>query len=352
MAGYRQDAFTRLVGVSWATGGLVAIGYRYAYGVELTRAGHSDPGAKDPREPQQLTGRYDAQVDIPGLSAFPILGSANADVNHLATGGDKVLGGEVANPITIKMLEKWAIWQRADPFEKLYAKTTPGFDTWIVDTASWQLVYNAHITSRSTAAMSKEAALNQFKGLIGSTGYEGLDPNLMGVLIAQQYVVTSAGVILIDPPYPPTPEGYAFWGSAASQGWSGHMENSGSTAGNGKEGAGIIFLNIPKLKALLPDSIKSQKTFEVKLRMGKNSKIVRFQIFAESHDTKKTSNKNFPLGTEGWLPNDAPWDGATSAFEVEQVKPSSDQVATIKIQFNPTRVLSLDLVGDSGIEIG
>lgn len=159
---------------------------------------------------------------------------------------------DIEDPVTDQMLSKYLYWaQHEKRTVSRVTSTTPDHPFYIVDTANWTLVYDHHITSRITEIMSEDAALAQFRGLIGSPGYEGLDPDKMGVAL----INPTFQEISVNPP-----DAY-FWGGVAA-GWAYHTEIlPGNEVTTYDDVISIIF-NLEKLQRDLASGGSLPKTVE------------------------------------------------------------------------------------------
>lgn len=204
----------------------------------------------------------------------------------------------VREPVTVSMLPHYSMWtpENAKPvYRKNESKSTPGGDIYFIDTASWVLVYAAHITSRESRVMSREAALAEFIGLIGSTGYEDLDATKMGVTLPQYF----DGVGFRDIPNFPDPIAVSIFASA---GWTWHSEpGTGSTTTN-SEGAANLTLNLAQLRAMTQKLHQKDKTLVFNIKVPKDPMITSFELAAQTitlkdgpRFDKKTQTYSFPV---------------------------------------------------------
>lgn len=153
----------------------------------------------------------------------------------------------IDDPVTDHMLSKYLYWAQ-HPAKSLARVTnsTPPTDFFVIDTANWVLVYNHMITARQTTPMTKEAALAQFKSLVGSPGYEDLDPDLMGVGIFTNTGEEFTQDMLIE-------------GAAINPGWSGHYETLPGSTVTETDNVASIIINTGKLFRDVPNGGDGKK---------------------------------------------------------------------------------------------
>lgn len=179
----------------------------------------------------------------------------------------KVAAEPIRNPVTALMLRRYKYWPPR-PNQKLNGtQTSPSFHIFVLDKASWNLVYAGHITSRQTAPMTRDEALAQFKGLIGSTGYEGLDPDKMGVGVFTntfgEYTQSELEAIV-----------------AGGYGWTAHYEDTPGVTTTTHQEAALLLINLAKLHADLPKGIN-----------GKKPAQIVFKIFPQTYDPGTPGNR-------------------------------------------------------------
>lgn len=219
----------------------------------------------------------------------------------------------VRNPITTDMLKKYAAWTpNGNPLNEMISSSTPGIDVWIVDSASWQLVYDHHNTSHLTPPMSQAAAVELYKSLAGTTGYEGVtDVNKVGVIIEQvpHFINGVWDGTFADPPYPPSADGWSFWSGAP--GWAGHMQTGNVVQGHGRRGWSYWVINLQQIRKLMPKAKQKDPKFVFFIRMPRKGTGVKYELRAavvagsgpalQQKDfpiqTSPASEKNFPKNT-------------------------------------------------------
>lgn len=224
---------------------------------------------------------YDAQFDFSDseleLNNFGVF----ADYPYRLLGKnlpDSILNAnpsiEVTQPLTLNTLKKFAIFSPATGIYDFSITTTiAGFNIVIVDTAQWTMTYNHHVTFHLSPVMTREAALNQFKGLVGSTGYEGLDPDLIGVALTD--------IFGNDLPVPSP----LFYAMAAGGGWTYHEEPSGTSSAYGRESAGGMIFNLGLLKSFLKDNEKGATEWHFKVNFARQRDLQVMEFAAEAFET-------------------------------------------------------------------
>jgi hypothetical protein len=205
----------------------------------------------------------------------------------------------VRNPVTISMLPHYSMWTPENAktvYRKNESMSVPGGDLYFVDAANWVLVYNHHETSRETRVMSREAALAEFVGLIGSTGYEGLDASLMGVILPQYW----DGFGLRDIPNFPDPLAFEIF--AITPGWMWHSEPGTGATTTKSEGAANLTLNLAQLRFMTQKSHQKDKTLVFNIKIPKDKMIAAFEMSAQAitlkdgpRFDKKTQTYDFPV---------------------------------------------------------
>lgn len=239
----------------------------------------------------------------------------------------------VRDPVTVNMLPHYSMWtpENARPvYRKVETKSTPGDDIYFVDTANWVLVYNHHITSRQTAVMSRDAALAQYIGLIGTTGYEDLDPTLMGVTLPEYYDGTQFREI----PNFPDPLAFTIF---ALNGWTYHTEPGTPSTLTTSEGSANLILNLAQLRIMTQKSHQKDKTLEFNITIAKDKMIKSFQMEAQAvtlkdgpRFDKNTQTYSFPVDSK-LKPTWPEWFDE-SAF-VQGLSGSSSHTINVKITY-------------------
>lgn len=357
----------KLSKVVWkVAGGLLYVHMEWSWGLFPATSGGEDtevgsPAGSTPPNPYLIT-----IANLPGYDPFQI----NV---HQAKRGSRVPAPSIAkpapgleDPVTIGMLGYYAYWTPPNsepPFYFTASRTSGGLETWIVDTASWQLVYNHIITNRVTPPMSQAAGLAQFQGLAGSTGYEGMDPALMGVIIEQ--VFTFIGGIAIppphDPPYPPSADGYAFWASAP--GWSGHMETSGGGTSRGAKGSANLLINVARVQQELTLAQKNANKWTFDITMPEDQLAKPYVSVSAWPATKSgtpgfTPRKTFPVGTTMQRPlfeDVADSKVQTGARGAADPGVKANTRFRVTVQIKPLKVLAMELISGglgAGVVIG
>lgn len=209
----------------------------------------------------------------------------------------------ISDPVTDKMLTKYLYWAHHTEKNEQSSQTSPSTPFLVVDTANWTLVYDGHVTHRQTPVMTREAALAQFKGLVGSTGYEGLDPDKMGVGLYDNV----GNDIITNPP------DSTFWANVTYNHWTYHYEDLPGSASYRRTDTASIVLNLAKLFRDVPN-----------LPNGKKPAFIDFTI-------QPVIVPTYPSGTGGaaqfWLqagaykptvtkPPDGPKPGERNSFPV------------------------------------
>lgn len=294
--GLQQQFNNIITKISFAGGGLVVFAIKW-------NAGYSDdtpPHGNLISPPAMPNIRFDFSDSNLDIDTFNIMdqGKHNIVPDELDK-KEKDKQVPIKNPVTLDMMAHYAAWT-PEPVDTK-TTTTPGkpTETWIWDLASYQLVYAHHITSRITPPLSRDDALAQFKGLIGSTGYEGLDPELMGVIIEQVFTFINGVPIFPehDPPTPPSQEGWDFYAAVQPNGWLGHLEDTPGTPGYGRLTFGYWIMNLGLIKKLLPKKDRGDvKTLKFKIKFpDDDQKGVAWEVRAAA--VPFVVQKSFPIMT-------------------------------------------------------
>lgn len=183
----------------------------------------------------------------------------------------KVAAASIVNPVTDLMLQRYKMWQQYPNAVRNEAKSTPGGHFLVLDTANWTLIYANHTTSRVSRVMTREAALAEFRGLVGSPGYENLDPTKMGVA-----VTTNTGGDFTEA---------ELEAIVASGLWTAHYEDfPGTTFYTRNEGADAMI----NLRKLFVDQPKVN---------GKKQTKISFKVFLPTYDKGTSGNAAGQLWT-------------------------------------------------------
>jgi len=256
--------------------------------------------------------RYDGDTPATPAPVASVVGLPWGTFDMFAVAGQNQIDPEgtptdqvpIANPVTDDMLTKYLYWAHWPKARGVKSQTLPGFEIVVVDLAQWTLIYNHHTTSRLSSIMSREAALAQFRGLVGSTGYEGLDPDLMGVALTnnlgQDFATTEA---LIE--------------YANAAGWTYHVETAPGASVNTVDDVAIVIINLAKLFRDVPNV------------NGKKPPSITFTInppvrtFADG-----VGGLNWSISASAWIPkllnppkpNDPVADSRRIDFPVEDIQ--------------------------------
>lgn len=290
--GLQQQFNNIITKISFAGGGLVVFSFKW-------NAGYLDEtppkgGLRTPPTTPFIEFNFDdSTVDI---NNFDIMSGDHKVVPDALDKKERDKVVPISDPVTLNMLSHYAGWTPKPP--EIKTATTPGvaLETWIIDTANFQLVYAGHITSRLAGRVSRDQALAEFKGLIGSTGYEGLDPDKMGVIIEQIPQFDSQGHFLgyfADPPFPPSAAGWAFW---SQSGWTGHLDDTPGEPGYGKLAFGYWIMNLSLVKLLMEKKNRTDKKFTFKVKLPAEAQLgVAWELRAQVVQFK--DQRSFPILT-------------------------------------------------------
>lgn len=322
-------------------GGLVYFFWRYNYAIIKDPSSGAPPTARVGTASAQLPAPYDVTFDFSDseldLENFHMF----ADAPYTLLGKDlpaNILSANppitVVNPVTLNMLKKYAIFSPATGIYDL-SLTTPvaGFDVYVVDRAQWTMTYNHHVTFSLSPVMTKEEAINQFKSLAGTTGYEGItDTSLIGVDLTDIF----GNSLLVPSPL--------FFSMAAGGGWEYHTEPSGGSNAYGREsGTGMIF-NLGLLKSFVKQSERGTKEYNFKMTFAKKNEMQAVELFAETFETGQ--RLNFPVDAkkrptwDTWFPPESftihPFTDVNGFVKLGSV--ASNQTANVKITLATTNV--------------
>lgn len=154
------------------------------------------------------------------------------------------------NPQTKDMLAKLLAWKFQAPVH--ITGTTPAGPAgviYVIDTASWQLVYDHFLANRLTPPMSRDQAIASFQALAGHDP-SGLITDASKVEVQLEQALING--VIQDIPNFPSPIAFQIFAEA---GWTYHTEpGSGGVALYGRRDAGSLVLNLQTLRALIkPD---------------------------------------------------------------------------------------------------
>jgi hypothetical protein len=267
----------------------------------------------------------------------------------------------VFDPVTDNMLSQYRWWPHDAPV--LISTIKPGSPPTtviIIDTATWTLVYAHHITNRLLGVFTREHALDLFKSLANSNapGYEGLDPNLMGVAL-----VNNVGQ---DIPVPSA----EFYADAAALGWAYHEETAPGTSVYYGDFTATWILNLSKLYKDAP-KVNGKKpltyTFRIDLPAKDDAGSTTWTLQASANTSRVSKppksddgRRTFPVHDVGsgddaqhLVPAWTPWPDDKANFSVPE--PKAGSYVDVKITFGtPKTKPKVEIIDhtQSGITVG
>jgi hypothetical protein len=234
----------------------------------------------------------------------------------------------VRNPVTVSMLPHYSMWtpENAPKYRIATTISSPAGDIYIIDKANWNLVYAAHITSKLIGPYSAAQALAIYQGLIGTTGYEDLDPTKMGVSLEQVFY---NGAFQDLPPFPDPLTISVF----ASSGWQWHTEPGTTKTQVKVDGTANLILNLAQLRVMMKKANQKDKKVTFNIVIPADKQIGSFKMEAQAFSLKdgprfdkKKQTYDFPVDATN-VPQWPEWAGEKVAVNAN----ASTDSHTIKV---------------------
>jgi hypothetical protein len=223
----------------------------------------------------------------------------------------------VVNPINANMLKHYAVFSARDTIDE--SKTVPGSTSvvYIIDGASWQLIYDHVLTARIIGNnYTRDQAIATWKTIVAR---EGNDPTLVGVQLAQIFY---NGQFQDVPNFPDPLAFQAF----AENGWTYHTEPSTGPTSYSRKGKGYVVFNLSLLRNFLPSNKKTVASVSFLINfIEANTNIGTTKLKAQAWLTGQ--RWDFPVDSNG-VPT-----FFTDAQIVNLLRPSTTKFADAKITF-------------------
>lgn len=220
-----------------------------------------DASTPPPLYPAMVRFSNDALEGIDALGDFPWFQTNNI-VPDILSFEEKNKTVPIVSPASDEMIKHYAVWTPFEQFDQQLSTGIGSFDVYVIDTAQWMLIYNHTVTFRATTwNKTRDEALNEFRGLAGTTGYEFMnDPDLMAVDFLDN----------LGNPWPSLPDALTVR-ALAEGGGSWHVEPGTPQFVYGRRTVGYWVLNLGLVKKMLNEQNKDAKSFRFDIRMPKKN---------------------------------------------------------------------------------
>jgi hypothetical protein len=298
--GPRQTAFSRIIRIAFQklAGGLIMFSWKTATGIEEPNRGNL------PNPPEPLGLEFDfSNSTVSNISPIKF---------NIQTGRWDIVPSElpttikneaipIENPITAKMLTKYATFTLFPSTSQLVQQTDPGIETWTIVKTSWNLIYNHSMTSRVTPwNWTRDQAIAYYEATTV--------PNEFGVkIIGVQNAPVFVGGVPIDPPVPPSAEGWAYWNQIMAMGAEGYLEPGAPITRYGRRGRAYLMMNLALIKLLMPKARRKDASFRFRINLvpnGTSALLIersKFELRADVYAAGKETD--FSLDGDGWPRN-------------------------------------------------
>jgi hypothetical protein len=212
----------------------------------------------------------------------------------------------VANPVSGDMLTKYRYWAPYPEARADHNGVVPGFDTYVLDEASFTEIYNHVATSRVHPLATREDALAFFKG---PGLLDGQDPDLIGV----GFLTNDYREIVVNPP------STTFWAYVAEGAATYHVEATPPSTIYKRDDAAVVIVNLAKLFKDVPNGPTGKKPAQVR----PHGAGISWQLSASAWSPKLSSpardfeRRDFPV-----VDRTIPISGIPGAFNYEYHVPT------------------------------